>query len=178
MHKYWANSVQANCDRRRSSCPCSSLYLEEVAMYSHRRVLWPSIFLIFIVWMNWRTVQLTIFLVGDWSRVLGSAQLVSHVLESRASERGSITTEQVQLGIGVRLQLLVGKVLGIPLLITACCDNSGVSGVVTWKSPDGVFSVRFSSFVNKSPCYLFSAAWLVYWWFVCATTHLHDKLIN
>ena len=58
-------------------------------------------------------------------------QLVSHVLESRASERGSITTEQVQLGIGVRLQLLVGKVLGIPLLITACCDNSGVSGVVT-----------------------------------------------
>ena len=26
--------------------------------------------------------------------------------------------------------------------LTACCDNSGVSGVMTWKSPDGVFAVR------------------------------------
>ena len=39
------------------------------------------------------------------SRVLGSAQLVSHVLGSRASEMGTVTTEQVQLGIGVRVQL-------------------------------------------------------------------------
>ena len=30
---------------------------------------------------------------------------VSHVLGSRASERGTVTTEQVQLGIGVRVQL-------------------------------------------------------------------------
>ena len=35
----------------------------------------------------------------------GSAQLVSHVLGSRALERGTVTTEQVQLGIGVRVQL-------------------------------------------------------------------------
>ena len=35
----------------------------------------------------------------------GSSQLVSHVLGSRASERGTVTTEQVQLGIGVRVQL-------------------------------------------------------------------------
>ena len=34
-----------------------------------------------------------------------SAQLVSHVLGSHASERGTIITEQVQLGIGVRVQL-------------------------------------------------------------------------
>ena len=46
-------------------------------------------------------------------------------------QRGTITTEQVQLDIGVRVQLEVGKVLGIHLLVTACCDNSGVSGVVT-----------------------------------------------
>ena len=30
---------------------------------------------------------------------------ISHVLESRASERGTITTEHVQLGIGIRVQL-------------------------------------------------------------------------
>ena len=46
-------------------------------------------------------------------------------------KRGTITTEQVQLGIGVRVQLKVGKVLEILLLVTACCNNSGVSGVVT-----------------------------------------------
>ena len=77
--------------------------------------------------------------------------------------------EQVQLGIEVRVQLYVGKVLGIPLLVTTCCDNSRVSRVVTWKSPGGIFAVRFSPFVNKSPCHFFSAAYLVYWWFFCAT---------
>ena len=57
--------------------------------------------------------------------------MVSHVLRSRALKRGTVTTEQVQLGIGVGVQLKVGKVLGIPLLVAACCDNSGVLGVVT-----------------------------------------------
>ena len=37
-------------------------------------------------------------LVGDWSRVLGSAQLVSHVLGSHASKGEIFITEQVQLG--------------------------------------------------------------------------------
>ena len=32
-------------------------------------------------------------------------KLVSHVLRSRASERRTVTTEQVRLGIGVRVQL-------------------------------------------------------------------------
>ena len=44
-------------------------------------------------------------LVGDWSRVLGAAQLVSHVLGSRASKGKIVITEQVQLGIGVMVQL-------------------------------------------------------------------------
>ena len=44
-------------------------------------------------------------LVGDWSRVLGFAQLVSHVLGSRALKGEIVTIEQVQLGIGVRVQL-------------------------------------------------------------------------
>ena len=57
--------------------------------------------------------------------------MVSHVLGSHASERGTFTTKQVQLGIGIRVQLQVGKVLGIPLLVTTCCDNSGVSRMVT-----------------------------------------------
>ena len=52
LHKHKANSVQANCDQRRSSYPNSSLSLEEVAVYVHHRVLWLSIFLIFIMWMN------------------------------------------------------------------------------------------------------------------------------
>ena len=35
----------------------------------------------------------------------GIRATISHVLGSRASERGTVTTEQVQLGIGVRVQL-------------------------------------------------------------------------
>ena len=57
--------------------------------------------------------------------------MVSHVLGSRASKEEIVTKEQVQLGIEVRVQLQVGKVLEILLLVTACCDNSGVSGMVT-----------------------------------------------
>ena len=44
-------------------------------------------------------------LVGDWSCVLGSTQLVSHILGSCASKGEIVTTEQVQMGIGVRVQL-------------------------------------------------------------------------
>ena len=42
-------------------------------------------------------------LVGDWSCVPGFAQLVSHILGSRASKGGIVTIEQIQLGIGVRV---------------------------------------------------------------------------
>ena len=44
-------------------------------------------------------------LVGDWSRVLRSAQLVSHVLGAMHWKGVIVTTKQVQLGIGVRVQL-------------------------------------------------------------------------
>ena len=44
-------------------------------------------------------------LVGDWNRVLGSAQLVSYVLGSHRSKGEIVTIEQVQLGIRVRVQL-------------------------------------------------------------------------
>ena len=44
-------------------------------------------------------------LIGDWSRILGFAQLVSHILGSHASKQGTVTTEQVQLGIRLRVQL-------------------------------------------------------------------------
>ena len=43
-------------------------------------------------------------LVGDWSRILGSAQLVSHVLGAM-HQKEKLSLEQVQLGIGVRVQL-------------------------------------------------------------------------
>ena len=81
------------------------LSLEEAAVFVHRRVLWPSNFMIFIVWMNWRTLQPTFFVTWWSSRVLGSAQLVSHVLGAVHWKWEIVTTEQVQLGIGVRVQL-------------------------------------------------------------------------
>ena len=36
---------------------------------------------------------------------IGIRATVSHILGSHALERGTVTTEQVQLGIGVRVQL-------------------------------------------------------------------------
>ena len=61
--------------------------------------------------INYNNQRVVVELVMYWdsckgvSGVLGSAQLVSHVLGSRASERRIVTTEQVQLGTGVRVQL-------------------------------------------------------------------------
>ena len=44
-------------------------------------------------------------LVGDWSRVLEYAQLVSHVLGAVHWKWEIVTIEQVWLGIRVRVQL-------------------------------------------------------------------------
>ena len=52
-----------------------------------------------------------------------------------------VTTEVVQLDIGVRVQLYVGIRYWIPLLVTTCFDNSGFSRVETLKSLGGVFTV-------------------------------------
>ena len=38
----------------------------------------------------------------------------------------------------------------IPLVVTACFDNSGFLGVVTLNLPNGVLPWWFSPFVNKS----------------------------
>ena len=55
--------------------------LKKAAAFVCRRVLWPRSFLIFIVWMNWRTLQLTSISSSCVSHVLGSVhQLVSPVL--------------------------------------------------------------------------------------------------
>ena len=56
----------------------------------------------------WWTGELCIqqpSLVGDWSHILGSAQLVSHVLGAMHWKGEIVTTEQVQLGTGIRVQL-------------------------------------------------------------------------
>ena len=58
-------------------------------------------------------------------------QLVSHILGSRPSERETVTTEQVRLGIRVRGSTVGWYGTWDFLLVTACCDNSGVSGVMT-----------------------------------------------
>ena len=53
---------------------------------------------------------------------------------------------------------------GIPLLVIAYCDNSGISGMVTLKSPSGVFAVLvFPIRKQITVSNLFSAAYLVYW---------------
>ena len=36
---------------------------------------------------------------------IGTHELVTHILGSRALKRGTVTTKQVQLGIGIRVQL-------------------------------------------------------------------------
>jgi len=49
----------------------------------------------------------------------------------------------------------------IPLLVNACCDNSGFSRVMTLKSPDGVFALEFFSIRKQiTVSFLFSVAYL------------------
>ena len=80
-------------------------------------------------------------LVGDWNCVLGSAQLISHVLGAvHQKEKLSLQNKSNWvLGQGFNCRLVKG--IGILLLVTTCCDDSGISGVVTLKSPGGVFAV-------------------------------------
>ena len=69
------------------------------------------------------------------------------------------------------------KILGFILLVTACFDNSGFSGVVTLNLLGGVFPWWFFSFVNKPPVSnLFSAAfsYLV----ICLCYHTYCMLID
>ena len=54
-------------------------------------------------WINWRTLQPTSSLSWCISHVLGSVHQL--VTGSRALKREIVTTLQVQLGIGIRVQL-------------------------------------------------------------------------
>ena len=82
------------------------LSFEEAIVLVHRWVLWPKSFIIFIMLMNWRTLQPTSFSSWWVSRILGSThQLVSHVLKAVHWKEEIVTTEQIQLCIGVRVQL-------------------------------------------------------------------------
>ena len=65
-------------------------------------------FSIFIVWWTKELCSQQPSLVGDWSRVLGFAQLVSHILGAMHWKVEIVTTEQIQLGIEARVQLYVG----------------------------------------------------------------------
>ena len=70
--------IDAYCGRRQFTLV--HLSLEEVTTFVRRRVLWPRNFLIFIVWMNWRTLHPTSFSSWCVSHILGSVhRLVSHV---------------------------------------------------------------------------------------------------
>ena len=61
--------------------------------------------MIFIVWWTEELYSQQPSLVGDWSHVLRFAQLVSHVLGAVHWKWEIVTTEQIQLGIGVKVQL-------------------------------------------------------------------------
>ena len=77
---------------------------EEVAVFVHRRVFdQASSRSSTLGWIE-KLCSKQPSLVGDWSCVLGSAQLLSHVLEA-VHQKEKFTIEQVQLGIGVRVQL-------------------------------------------------------------------------
>ena len=89
---------------------CSSKLWPETKFYPSSSFLWRSCCVCASSWsssLGWieELCSQQPSLVGNWSRVLGSTQLVSHVLGSHASKGGTITTEQVQLGNGVRVQL-------------------------------------------------------------------------
>ena len=70
--------IHEYCDQRHALVHLS---LEEVAAFVCRRVLWRRNFLIFIVWMNCKTLQPTSFLSWCVDHVLGSMhRLFSHIL--------------------------------------------------------------------------------------------------
>ena len=85
-------------------CPSSSLLKKLLCMCTVRFCDQASPWSLSCGWIKELCSQQP-SLVGDWSRVLGSVQLVSHVFGSRASKGEIVTIEQVQLGIGVRVQL-------------------------------------------------------------------------
>ena len=104
LHKCWAKFCSSKLWLE-TEFALVHLSYEEAAMFVHRRVLWSRSFLIFIVWWTEELCNQQPSLVGDWSRVLGSAQLVSHELGVEYWKWEIVTTEQVQLSIGVRIQL-------------------------------------------------------------------------
>ena len=56
--------------------------------------------------MKWRTLQpITIIQVAGVSHVLGSVQKISHRLEICTSNERKLPQNQVQLGIGAKIQL-------------------------------------------------------------------------
>ena len=70
--------IHEYCDQKHALVHLS---LEEVAAFVRRKVLWPKSFLIFIVWMNYKTLQPISFLSWCVDHVLGSMhRLVSHIL--------------------------------------------------------------------------------------------------
>ena len=103
--KFWSSKLWPETEFALVYLSC-----EEAAMFVYRRVLWPRSFLIFIMWWTEEFCSQHPSLIGDLSRILGSTQLVSHVVGAVHWKGEIVITEQVQLGIGS----IVGwyKVLG------------------------------------------------------------------
>ena len=85
-------------------CPSSSFSWRSCYVYTPKGFVTKQLHDLHCV-INIRTLQPTSFSSWWLSRVLGSTHLVSHVLGAVHWKWEIVTTEQVQLGIGVRFQL-------------------------------------------------------------------------
>ena len=85
--------------------PRNLFSLWEATIFVCHRVLYPSAFKSSLL-MKWRTLQPTTSIqVTGVSHVLGSVQMISHKLEICASSERRLPQDQVQLSIGVKVQL-------------------------------------------------------------------------
>ena len=85
--------------------------------------------MIFIVWMNWRTLQSLSFSSWWLSRVLGSAQLVSHVLEPYI-ERKDCHYRTSPIGYWGKGSTLGCRAVNEPSFVEWCMFKLGSSGKI------------------------------------------------
>ena len=141
MQKLLQLLLHTYCDRRQN-CPNSSYSLQKLLRLCTKGFVTKE-FLDLHCLDKLKNFTANIFLKlvcqsHTWIRTsIGQSRTWSYALKEEI-----VITLQVQLCIGVRVQLQIGIGTEIPLLVTACCDNSEFSGVVTLKSLSVVFAMQ------------------------------------
>ena len=152
------------------------LSLEEAAAFVRHWVLWPRSFMVFIVWWIEEFCSQHPSQVGDqvayWDPCID--WLITYW--ELCIERRDCHYKTSPIGYWAKGSTIGWyKVLGF--LVTACCDNSEFSGVVTLKSPGGVFALEvFPIHKQITVSNLFSAvfSYLV----ICLCYHVYCMLID